>query len=158
MVCALTDHPLAEDFHKDGFMAVGLFTSKSLTPNHTLANLVQSASTRSCMEVDVLVNVIFHHFSRTDQLRFLRPLSLTESSTLLVGHTHSAVGVTNSMVVMYGYRNKYPSLVVGASESFHSCLAPETGSMTLFFSPWRCLRFCSSTVWCDPSSSLLCTL
>ena len=37
--CTLTDHPLTEDFHKDGCMALGLFTSKSLTQNHTLANL-----------------------------------------------------------------------------------------------------------------------
>ena len=37
---------------------------------------VQSASTRSCIEVDVLVNVIFQHFSRTEQLRRARHSSL----------------------------------------------------------------------------------
>ena len=39
MVCSLTGHPLAEDFHKVGCMTLRLFTSKSPTQVHTLANL-----------------------------------------------------------------------------------------------------------------------
>ena len=38
-VCSLTVGPLAEDFHKVGCMTLGLFTSKSPTQGHTLANL-----------------------------------------------------------------------------------------------------------------------
>ena len=38
-VCSLTVGPLAEDFHKVGCMTLGLFTYKSPTQGHTLANL-----------------------------------------------------------------------------------------------------------------------
>ena len=38
-MCSLTVHLITEDLHKDGLMALGLFTSKSPAESHALANL-----------------------------------------------------------------------------------------------------------------------